>query len=31
MSRNVSDSQPAKLLVWLMVGDGEAVAQPYKK
>lgn len=31
MSRNASDSQPAKLLVWLMVGEGEAVALPYKK
>jgi len=30
MSRNASDTKPAKLLVWLMVGDGEAIAQPYK-
>lgn len=31
MSRNASDTQPAKLLVWLMVNEGEAVAQPYQK
>jgi quercetin dioxygenase-like cupin family protein len=30
-SRNVSDTQPAKLLVWMVIGEGEPVAQPYKK
>ena len=28
MSRNASDTKPAKLLVWLVVGDGEAIAVP---
>lgn len=31
VSKNASATQPAKLLVWLLVGDGEALKQPYKK
>jgi quercetin dioxygenase-like cupin family protein len=31
VSRNVSDTQPARLLVWLMTGEGEEIALPYKK
>ncbi|MGO4376854.1 cupin domain-containing protein [Pseudoduganella sp. RAF53_2] len=31
VSRNASKTKPAKLLVVLMVGDGEEILQPYKK
>jgi quercetin dioxygenase-like cupin family protein len=31
ISRNASDSKPAKLLVWLMSNEGEALKQPYPK
>lgn len=31
VSKNASATKPAKLLVWLLVGDGEALKQPYKK
>jgi hypothetical protein len=28
MSRNASTTKPAKLLVWLLMADGEEIAQP---
>lgn len=31
LARNASGAKPAKLLVWLMTGDGEAPVQPYTK
>jgi quercetin dioxygenase-like cupin family protein len=31
VSRNASTTKPAKLLVWLMVGDNEKVAEPLDK
>jgi quercetin dioxygenase-like cupin family protein len=31
LARNVSDTKPAKLLVWLMGDEGEALVQPVKK
>lgn len=31
VSKNASATRPAKLLVWLLVGDGEALKQAYKK
>ena len=31
VSRNASDTKPARLLVWLMVGEGEQVAEPINK